>query len=136
MTYWGGACPGRKAGSHSSETSAARYNADDHITPITQESQGRTMRVLFQLILAMALLPFALPQAMAQDENDPTMYVVTYIEVAPAQKDAAACRCEPQGSRRHALRGAAAYGATQPVHDPRDLEGSAGARRPRGGRRQ
>jgi quinol monooxygenase YgiN len=49
------------------------------------------MRVLFQLILAMALLPFAVPpQAMAQDENDPTMYVVTYIEVAPAQKDAAA----------------------------------------------
>ena len=49
------------------------------------------MRALFQLILAMALLPLATPpRAMAQDEADPTVYVVSYIEVAPATKDTTA----------------------------------------------
>jgi len=48
------------------------------------------MRLLTHLMLAMAMMPFALmPQASAQDA-DTTGHMVTYIEVAPAAKGQAA----------------------------------------------
>src|SRR5438270_6232377 len=57
----------------------------------SREPRGRTMRALFHLILAMAAFPFAAaPQARAQDAADPARYVVSYIEVAPAMKEATA----------------------------------------------
>src|SRR6266571_2443375 len=49
------------------------------------------MRAIFHLILGMALLPLATPsRATAQEAADPTLYVVSYIEVVPAMKDATA----------------------------------------------
>jgi len=42
---------------------------------------------LFQLILAIAMLPLATtPSTRAQDAADPTLYVVSYIEAAPSAK--------------------------------------------------
>jgi len=47
------------------------------------------MRAFFQVMLAIALMPFAaMPQARAQD--DPTVFLVSYIEVAPASTGNAA----------------------------------------------
>jgi quinol monooxygenase YgiN len=45
------------------------------------------MRLLFQLMLAIAVLPLAAaPSARAQDAANPIVYVVSYIDAAPAAK--------------------------------------------------
>jgi quinol monooxygenase YgiN len=45
------------------------------------------MRLLFQLILAMTVLPLApAPEARAQDPANPAIYVVSYLDVATAAK--------------------------------------------------
>jgi quinol monooxygenase YgiN len=45
------------------------------------------MRLLFQLMLAIAALPLAAaPAAHAEDAANPTLYVVSYIDAAPAAK--------------------------------------------------
>jgi quinol monooxygenase YgiN len=46
------------------------------------------MSLLSKILFALLLLPFATIQAAAQDAGDPTVYVVTYIDVAPASRDA------------------------------------------------
>jgi quinol monooxygenase YgiN len=46
------------------------------------------MSLLSRILFALLLLPFATIQAAAQDAGDPTVYVVTYIDVAPASRDA------------------------------------------------
>ena len=98
------------------------------------------MRALFQLILAMALLPLATPpQAMAQDENDPTVQVVSYIEVAPTTKEATATLLKQLADASRKDAGAMRFEVLQRTApsnqfaDPRDLEGPAGARRARRG---
>jgi quinol monooxygenase YgiN len=49
------------------------------------------MRTFVQLVLTMALLPLAgASSAMAQESADPTRYVVSYVEVAPAMKESTA----------------------------------------------
>jgi quinol monooxygenase YgiN len=49
------------------------------------------MRALIPVVLTTALLPLAMaPQAMAQEGAAPTRYVVSYVEVSPAMKDATA----------------------------------------------
>src|SRR5437763_11151870 len=46
------------------------------------------MCLLSRILFALFLLPLAMIQAGAQDAADPTVYVVTYIDVAPASRDA------------------------------------------------
>ena len=49
------------------------------------------MRSFVPVVLTMALLPLAMaPQTKAQEGADPTRYAVSYVEVAPAMKDATA----------------------------------------------
>jgi quinol monooxygenase YgiN len=43
---------------------------------------------LSRILSALLLFPLAMIQAVAQDASDPTVYVVTYIDVAPASRDA------------------------------------------------
>jgi quinol monooxygenase YgiN len=49
-----------------------------------EEIMGLLSRILFTLLL----LPLGASQPRAQDSTDPTVYVVTYIDVAPATRDA------------------------------------------------
>jgi quinol monooxygenase YgiN len=59
----------------------------DCSTNLTNKDMGRNMRQAFHLMLA--LVPFWLASALpvrAQGTADPTVYVVRYIEVAPAAK--------------------------------------------------
>ena len=68
------------------------------------------MQVSWRSLIALALLPFAfMTIAHAQDANDPTVYMVTYLDVTPASR---ARRCsvaaparggQPQGSRHGSL---------------------------------
>lgn len=46
------------------------------------------MRLLSRMLILLVLFPLAMIQAGAQDASDPTVYVVTYIDVAPASRDA------------------------------------------------
>ena len=47
------------------------------------------MQVSWRSLIALALLPFAfLTIAHAQDANDPTVYMVTYLDVTPASRAA------------------------------------------------
>jgi quinol monooxygenase YgiN len=46
------------------------------------------MYLLSRVLFALVLLPLAMIQAGAQDAADPSVYVVTYIDVAPATRDA------------------------------------------------
>jgi quinol monooxygenase YgiN len=56
------------------------------------------------LLFALALLPFAMTTAPAQDANDPTVFMVTYIDVTPATRaaDATALRQLAAASRKEA----------------------------------
>src|ERR671936_184166 len=44
--------------------------------------------MILRILLALFSLPLAMIQAGAQDASDPTVYAVTYIDVAPASRDA------------------------------------------------
>ena len=46
------------------------------------------MRLLSRILIAVLLLPLTMIQAGAQDASDPSVFVVTYIDVAPASRDA------------------------------------------------
>src|SRR5262249_54031753 len=46
------------------------------------------MRLLSRILLPVLLLALTMIQAGAQDASDPTVYAVTYIDVAPASRDA------------------------------------------------
>ena len=80
-------------------------------------------------LIALALLPFAfLTIAHAQDANDPTVYMVTYLDVTPASRaaDAALLRELAAASRKDP--GMVRYEVFQrahtcePVRHHRDLE--------------
>ncbi|MEA2925767.1 MAG: hypothetical protein QOD25_2889, partial [Alphaproteobacteria bacterium] len=61
------------------------------------------MQVSWRSLIALALLPFAfLTIAHAQDANDPTVYMVTYLDVTPASRaaDAALLRQLAAASRK------------------------------------
>ena len=72
------------------------------------------MQVSWRSLIALALLPFAfMTIAHAQDANDPTVYMVTYLDVTPASRaaDATLLRQLAAASRNMGLMMATAGGA-------------------------